>query len=123
MQSICLIQYRSMKHANYLLLIFAILILVTGLTRYKDYVIARNYVVYTNVPCDTELNNCFQFDCSNLDGDCDESPFTKIEIEASKAPRCLFENDCKTFFCTDESMCTKLECNDDTVEDGELCVS
>lgn len=107
--------------SKYSLSIFLILVSLIVAYKYEQFVIVENYTIYAITPCDTDSNRCFIAKCE--EGDCDETPYKKVEILASIAPNCLKENSCGSFSCfeTDAGHCNEYYCSIDTLEDGEDC--
>lgn len=107
----------------FLLAISLIAILGIVWYRYDQYVVQRNFITYAAVPCSEEEGTCFVMDCSpEEDEECDLSPYKKIEVLASEAPKCIEEHTCESFACASGSeTCTETFCSDETLEDGEAC--
>ena len=104
--------------------LFVFVALIIGLVgyRYQQYVLAQNYLVDAVVPCDSTMQSCFAADCSpDEDPECDVTPYEKVELPASLAPKCLFENSCDSFICTEANHCIVTHCSEDALGDGEVC--
>jgi len=101
------------------------LIIIFGIVwyRYDQYVLKRNFITYAAVPCSEEEGTCFVMDCSpEEDEECDQTPYKKIELLSSEAPKCVEEHVCESFACpADSTTCTETYCSDDTLEEGEVC--
>ena len=113
-----------MKNVPTILLALSIIVIL-GIAwyRYDQYVVKRNFITYAAVPCSAEEGTCFVMDCSpEEDEDCDITPYKKVEVLASEAPKCIEEHMCESFTCPlGSATCTETFCADDTLEDGEAC--
>lgn len=91
--------------------------------RFDEYVLKHNFFVHAAVPCDPSEGTCFVADCSpEEDEECDVSPYKKIDVLSSIAPACIEEHTCEAFACTPGTDCTETFCDDETLEDGEVCL-
>ena len=104
---------------------FWVLVIVAGVIgfRYHQYVIAENYLLHVTTPCDTEAHSCFVYVDTESGASSENTAFKKIEILASQAPSCLEEHTCGEFSCTNYAGCNEIYCDEDTLSDGESCVS
>lgn len=113
-----------MLKQKFLLLALGALVLVTFAVRYKEYVVAKNFTIYAHTACASGASSCFTSRCE----DGDDSPecsqgYTKIEILAQEAPKCLLEHSCGSFSCNGYSSCTQTFCSKENLEEGEACRS
>lgn len=90
--------------------------------RLEEYLLAKNYVLFTHVPCDPSEEICFSTICSTGDTTCVEEKYAKVEISANDAPACVVENNCDLNICS-EVTCTQLECNGVNLEEYEKCTT
>lgn len=99
-----------------------ILIIFLGVVtfRLEEYLIAKNYILFTHMPCNPSEGTCFSTICDPQDSTCSEEKYTKVQIFASDAPSCVVENNCDTNICN-EVTCTELSCTPATIEDYEKC--
>jgi len=112
-----------MKNVPTILLALSILIIL-GIVwyRYDQYVVQRNFITYAAVPCSEEEGTCFVMDCSPEEEGCDLTPYKKVEVLASEAPKCVEEHTCEAFACpAGSTTCSETFCEDETLEDGEIC--
>ena len=105
-----------------IVLIIAILFIIIGF-RYEQYVVERNFMLDVNVNCIEGEKGCFVADCDPADSeDCDTTHYKKVSILASEAPKCLEEHSCEAFSCSGLHNCAVVLCNDESLEEGEVCV-
>lgn len=98
-------------------------LLVVVVYRFEEYQVAGDYLIYTTASCDATNERCFVMDCDPTDEECDQTPYKKITVHAGSAPACALEHTCEDFVCpVEDSSCEVLLCNDDAVEDGEVCM-
>lgn len=100
-----------------------ILLLIVIIYRFEQYQVEKNFYIYGTVACDTEFESCFGYECAAEDAECEISAYKKVELHASNAPKCLFENDCSSFSCTNLENCSETYCSEETLEDGEVCLT
>jgi hypothetical protein len=98
-------------------------VLLTILFRFEQYEVEREYTVYSTVPCDQTIHSCFVWDCDPSDSECDQTPYSKIEIAANRAPECIAEATCEDFLCNETDGCFSSQCSVDTLEEGEFCTA
>lgn len=110
-----------MSGPKYFLACSVLVIVVIVGFRYYQYVIERNFTVLANISCDPTSEVCFVSDCSPEDVGCDLTPYKKVSIRASDAPKCIEEHNCEAFSCDGISTCMITYCNDSTIEEGEVC--
>jgi hypothetical protein len=111
------------KNPVYLLTVIIVLIIGAVWYRYQDYVVNENFILSVSTTCDTTTNNCFVADCSiDEDPECDQTPYSKIEILKRDAPSCLEEHVCENFSCTGINTCKETFCSDQNLEEGERCL-
>ncbi len=92
--------------------------------RYDQYVLAKNYMMLSTASCDPAFESCFAADCEGLEEtECDTTPYAKVTVLAADAPQCLFEHSCEDFSCEGKEQCEFTYCAEDTLEEGEICVS
>ena len=108
---------------TFLLAISLLIILGIVWYRYDQYVVQNNFITYAAVPCSEEEGTCFVMDCTlGVDEGCDLTPYKKVELLASEAPKCVEEHTCEAFSCVEGSeTCTETFCSEETLEDGETC--
>lgn len=107
--------------SRYLLLLALLAIVGIAGYRYEQYVLARNFLMEVQVPCDPASEACFALACDSEDEECDTTPYKKVEVLASEAPACAEEHTCEAFTCSGDS-CSETYCAEDTLEEGEQCV-
>jgi hypothetical protein len=112
----------SSQSRNYLGLLLIFLVTVATVTRYADYVWAKNSMLTIYGPCDPETESCFLASEDMAWTELQLEPYKKIEIKERYAPACLQEHTCETFSCNDLTDCTETTCSEDTLEEGEFCV-
>lgn len=114
------------NNPKFFVIIFCAVIAVVSANRFYDYYVEKNFEVVANTICNPVAEDCFVYDCSVADSECDPTPFKKVTLHASHAPQCLFEHSCNEFFCSVESIqsheCEIAYCNDENLEDGEVCM-
>lgn len=112
------------RSSTLILLFLAVAVLAVVGFRYHQYVIERNFVLAVNAPCNPETESCFAWACDpEEDEECDLTPYKKVEIIANEAPQCLEEHACEEFSCDPESeTCSVTYCEDETIEEWEMCV-
>jgi hypothetical protein len=104
-----------------LLLLLAGILMVIG-ARFIQYEVEQDYIVYSYLPCDSDQESCFVWDCDPAaEEDCDREPYRKVAIPAYNAPHCAYENDCEEFVCDPKLECENLICSDETLEEWEIC--
>ena len=103
-----------------ILLTVVLLMMVAGY-RFDQYVLAKNYVVSSQAPCDPTQGQCFIEQCPIDEDLCDSEPYVKVEVLANQAPACLEEHSCTAFSCDGMASCAIEYCTPDTLEDGEAC--
>lgn len=90
--------------------------------RFNEYILKRNFTVYSHIPCN-QGEMCFFHDCDeSTDPECDTAPYKKVTIDASIAPQCIYEHSCNTIECTDNTKCHISYCTPETVDEGEKCM-
>jgi hypothetical protein len=111
------------KKSVWCLYIFALLVVfVTIGYRCYQYIDNRNFVLEVNTICDPQIEKCF---VQSSDFGFLETPYKKVTIVASLAPRCLEEHTCEAFFCPTDLKnayeCQTIYCSDETKKEGEEC--
>lgn len=100
----------------------AVALLIVIAIRYYDYLVARNFIIYANVVCNPDIEECFVSDCDPTeDLGCDGLPYKKVQISASEAPACTIEHNCEYFYCEDFSSCVVAYCSSQVLDVGESC--
>jgi hypothetical protein len=116
-----IIQAMNSNTKKEIVLIIAILAIIIGF-RYQQYMVQRNFTLDVNVACVAGEQGCFAMDCSPEESeDCDTATYKKVNILASEAPQCLEEHSCEAFSCTGLANCSIILCDDESIEDGEMC--
>lgn len=111
-----------MKVQKIIYLVLAILFLATAVYRFIDYRINKNFFIYSAIPCNPAVHSCFLELCED-DVECEQVPYSKIEISAKVAPTCILENSCEELSCNDVQNCEIIYCTDESLEDYEDCTS
>ncbi len=106
---------------------FVLLALAVALTMglaYRQFIVERDYPVDGRIPCDPAAS-CFASDCDpQADLSCLSTPYLKVQMQASIAPSCLEDGDCRQFSCpagVSVKACAIIPCTADDLEDGEHC--
>jgi hypothetical protein len=77
-----------------------------------------------NTICDATKEKCY---AQSADFGFLETPYKKVSILASRAPKCLEEHNCESFSCSDISddpnICAITYCSDNTKDPGEECLA
>ena len=99
--------------------------LVIILYRYEQYVVEKNFMVFSHIPCDTATQSCFQVDCDSAeDSTCDAFAYKKITLPAREASACIYEHTCDDFRCDSTSArCSITLCSEGVLESGERCTA
>lgn len=106
---------------NIYILLFLFLIIVIAVT-FMHYVVRKNFLIYTTIPCDENEHSCFIYDCSgSLTNECDEAPFKKIAVPAKDVPVCFLEHTCSSSECSTTQGCVQTFCSNENLEEGEVC--
>lgn len=96
-----------------------VLILISLAFKYNKYILEKDYFVYLYASCDTQVQNCFQYED-------EEDYYTKMYQKAYIVERCM-DGTCDMYACSqqeqDQNQCLIVECSEDTLEEGELCVN
>lgn len=119
---------------NKLLLSIAIAIIVGAvLATYLRYIYFQDYVIELSVPCDPASESCFVYICDPEEEECtgnaeeDTSYYKLVARKAYNIPYCDQESneDCgEIYTCSgNEADCEIILCNEETVEDGEVCTN
>ena len=108
-----------MHHSKFFYLIILTLVLVVSGQRFIQYRVLQNFTLHGVTNCDTTAESCFVSDCDTED--CDTAPYKKLFVSAKDAPKCLYENNCENFACENLSDCEIIYCNDETLDEGEIC--
>ncbi len=109
--------------SSHLLLCCSVIVISIVLFRYYEYVTRKDFLVYTYVSCNPEVEACFVPTCSpEEDPLCDLSPYKKITIPAYNAAACLYEHTCINFSCTKEDECVQTYCSTEEENDDEICL-
>jgi hypothetical protein len=107
---------------------FVIIFAVFGF-KYKQFFLDKDFLFMAQVNCDPATEQCFRVIC---DGECDNSskfifndgsPYKYIELPARNVPQCLVETTCPDFECKESDDCSITYCSEETLEDGEECIS
>lgn len=113
-----------MNKSRYLLIALGIIVLVTVIVRYDQYVNKKDFLLFTTESCNPHLEFCFVAACSpEEDPECDITPYKKITMPADKAPSCLFEHTCENFICNPYDRCETTYCSENSIEIGEGCIN
>lgn len=107
------------KHFLTFLTVAVLIVMAHSFVRYK---VERDFVLTGSIACNAESESCFVADCSPDDPECDLTPYKKIQINAKRAPSCLYEHTCEDFVCSESNECIQTLCSDETREDGERCL-
>ncbi len=110
--------------AKILPVVFVLALLAAVAWNYSTFFIDRDYLVYSEISCDPEMESCFSWVCGEEDNECDDSPYKKIELAAASLPLCdMYTNEeCPEPTCnTNDETCTITYCSDETLEEGEIC--
>lgn len=93
--------------------------------RFYAFTVTNNFYVFTQTPCNAEVNDCFIYEC-NLEGaeNCSNIFLQEVVILANKAPQCVFENNCESFECKVSHSCTTItSCILGLTTEDEACFS
>jgi len=110
--------------------VLPLVLILLGITaivgyRYDQYLVARNFVLTVDAPCDPSTQTCFISDCSpTTDLSCDTTTYEKVVMNDAYAPKCLEEHSCDNFTCpAADKTCAITFCSKDALADGETCKS
>ncbi len=109
----------SKQKLIYLSLLFCLVII--ALYRFIDLEVKRDFLIYSTLSCNPEIENCFASNCSLDDVGCDKTPYKKITIPAYNSPSCVLEHTCDDFKCSDFENCKLDYCTEDLLTEGEEC--
>lgn len=110
-----------MSSKSFLTASLVVIVAIVGY-RFHQYFIAHNFPVVANVPCDPEAGTCFVLDCDPItDEECDAEPYKKIQLLSYEAPECVEEHTCGVIDCTEIASCAETYCDEESLEDGEMC--
>ncbi len=110
-----------MKLSRYLFICIGFAVFVAVFFRFEEYVVRSNFSIFTLTSCDSTSEACFVADCAEEDDACDMTPYKKVQIAATAAPACAFENECDEIVCLEEDLCVVTYCSDSSLEEGERC--
>ncbi len=102
-------------------LVFIVVLLalsIVGINRYRNYIFDRNFFIAVNVPCDVDIESCFD---GSSDSSFDDHPYKKILIKANQAPTCLQEHSCEFFSCVGLNNCEEVQCSERDIVEEEFC--
>lgn len=111
---------------NMLTIIFLAAIAGAVIWQYNRFVVKQDFLIYDQVSCDPKVDSCFVYVCEEGDEECDPTPFAKLEKSARFVPVCspAGGNICPELSCAPGELdCTITTCNEETLENGELCVT
>ena len=100
--------------------VLVLLLVVATLARFQDYVVEEDFLVYAHIPCQQGVT-CFVTLCDDESVGCTQEAYSKAQILASRAPSCIYENDCGTYACTQDADCKIISCLGENLEEGEEC--
>ncbi len=110
------------KETKFFLLFIIFVTLVVVIHRYDEYIINRNFILDVDSACDPTSESCFVADCSPIDDStCDDTPYKKVKILDSVAPKCLEEHSCSNFLCSNNNNCSVIYCSKNNLNSGEKC--
>ena len=103
-------------------IISALILASISFGAYK-YIVAEDYFVYLNAPCEVGGKYaCFVYQDEET-GDLSE-PYVKMYRKAFEVRSCLDTGSCDPYICrTKEEGCFLLTCDQKSVEEGESCVT
>jgi hypothetical protein len=112
-----------LRKETILTVFLTVTMLITISYRFYDYVIEKNIQLYTYASCNTEKETCFIVDEENAYYEFQTHPYKKVSILDAYAPACLEEHTCEEFKCDNLASCEITYCAEDTLEEGEYCVT
>ena len=113
-----------MKVQKLVYILIALCFFLVIASRFFEYQVTKDFLIYTTISCEPSSHNCFVWDCSPEDDiECDTSPYAKIQIPMRNTSKCLLEHSCaeNEFVCREENECTLTYCLDDELVEGEVC--
>jgi len=104
-----------MKGVQLFTIVIILASLISAGVAFNKFYIARNYLVFANVPCDPNLHSCFVGD-----GDSAPKSYEKISRKANTIPVCNgWLNQCPELICAqNDSSCSIEYCDLST---GDAC--
>ena len=113
------------KNPAYLLAFIALVIIAIIGYRYNQYIVHKNFYIDVNTQCDPSVESCFAWDCDpEEDEECDNTPYKKVSILSSDAPKCLEEHSCENFTCdSNVELCEIVYCSESVLDEGEICAT
>ncbi len=108
------------------IVLFFVLLVAAAIWKYQVYFVERDYLIYNQIACDPTEESCFAYLCEEDDEECDDTPYKKIEKYASNIAVCdeYAREDCPELTCEESEFgCIVTACSEDTLEDGEQCVT
>ena len=108
------------KKSKILLFIVGLAIIASvGVSFYK-YVITKNYQIFTEIPCDPAIDNCFVRTAE----DNSTSTYKLLSRQASNIPLCdpVSDTNCRALLCEqNEPNCEITTCSAEDLPEGESC--
>jgi hypothetical protein len=111
------------RKSKFLFSALILAIIFVGVYKYKEFVIDKNFDIYTHISCNPQTEECFVQDCSiETDPECDLNPYKKITKSAKNILECVDGADCPELKCEqNEEFCEITVCSEASIEDGEVC--
>ena len=112
----------------FFVIFFAVIIIATAVSLCV-YLIARDYYLIVDVPCDPAFESCFIYECDPaVDGECpaDRSEWTQyyklLRVLARSVPDCdPADTECPAPACAAGEDCTEIMCSPGSIGPDEQC--
>lgn len=92
-------------------------VLISLILKFEKYIVQKDFYAYIYAPCDQQYKSCFEYE---------DEQYVKLYQKAYIVEQCMDES-CDMYACTEsqqeEGVCLVVECSEDVLEEGEVCVN
>lgn len=115
------------RSSKIILIVVAVVIVLIAGFKYDQYMVRKDFMMVSLIPCTPEEGTCFVRDCGGIASavaGCDGAPYKKILLHASYMPPCLEDQDCpEDMPCpAGDTSCSFIFCSDETLDEDESCL-